>query len=108
VPRPFRQEGLGAADAAVLHWPGEQLWVWTGNAAPPERKARAWALAAQLQAAGEAAGAEHAPQHGEPPLFRMHFQHWQVGAPPARPWPGGGPAGPEAGLLRARSVPRRA
>ena len=74
--RPYKQTTLGPEDCAVLHWPGEQLFVWTGNAAPGGRKLLAFQLAARLQTEGEKVGVEAAPQFAEPPVFRMHFQAW--------------------------------
>jgi hypothetical protein len=87
MPRPFRHPMLEADGAFILFWQGEQLFVWTGNAASQEIKVAAFALASSIQKQWESTGARRtvgiqaAPQHGEPALFKAHFQGWQQGPP---------------------------
>ena len=60
----------------VLHWPKEQLWVWTGKRASISRKEQGFAVAAALQRDDLSTPLRATSQFAEPPLFRAHFKGW--------------------------------
>ena len=60
----------------VLHWPKEQLWVWTGKRASISHKEQGFAVAAALQRDDPSTPLRATSQFAEPPLFRAHFKGW--------------------------------
>lgn len=78
LPRPWKQEVMGAGDVFVLHWKGQQMFVWTGNRASVQHKEDGFRLAAALQKADSNVAVRACPQFGEHPVFRSHFQDWSV------------------------------
>ena len=79
VAHPWRQEVLGPQDVCVLHWPRQQLWVWSGNRAPVERKQQGFEVAAALQRNDPNTNLRPAPQVRTPnPPKRLFEQSLNV------------------------------
>jgi hypothetical protein len=76
IERPWRQEQLEPHGVYVLHWRGQQLWVWTGNRAGVKDKEHGFSIAAALQKDDANMHVSATAQFAEHPLFRAHFQGW--------------------------------
>ena len=75
-PRPWVPSALTPESVFVLHWPNEQLWVWTGKRASISHKEQGFAVAAALQRDDPSTPLRATSQFAEPPLFRAHFKGW--------------------------------